>query len=102
MAWLRLSLGTPLPGSREEVLRLYSELEDTLATDRGFILGGVIATDDGEVGRFALWDTRENADRASGAEHVIAVRSQIHNLVEPGHIEHLFQIMESAHNIPGG
>ena len=101
MACMRLTLATPIPGAREEVLSILNDLENTVSQGKGFIMGGVF-TADGEVGRFSLWETREDADSASSSEHVIALRSHLHNLVEAGHIEQLSEISGANHNIPAG
>ena len=82
------------------MLSILDDLENTLSQTNGFILGGVFTSGDGEVGRFSLWETHEDADRASSSEHVIALRSHLHNLVEPGHIEQLAEVSGASHNIP--
>ena len=48
----------------------------------------------------SLWETQEEADRASSPDHVQALRSNFHNLVEAGHIEQLVEISGANHNIP--
>ena len=99
MAWMRLTLTTPIPGAREEVLSILNNLENAVYQGKGFIMGGVF-TSDGEVGRFSLWETQEEADSASSSEHVIALRSHLHNLIEAGHVEQLSEISGANHNIP--
>lgn len=99
MAWMRLTLATPMPGARAEVLSILNDLENTVSQGKGFIMGGVF-TSDGEVGRFSLWETQEEADHASSSEHVIALRSHLHNLIEAGHIEQLSEVSGASHNIP--
>ena len=100
MAWMRLTVATPNTGAREEALSILDDLENTLSQTNGFILGGVFTSGDGEVGRFSLWETREDADRASSSEHNMAQRARLHDLIEAGHIEQLAEVSGANHNIP--
>ena len=102
MVWLRLTLFTPLPGQAAEVRRHLDDLEDTLSTEQGYLLGGVFASAEAsqEMGRFSLWRSQEEADRAANLPHVLAVRSQIHNLIHPGHTERLAEVSGVRHNLP--
>ena len=102
MAWLRLTLLTPLPGQAEEARRNLDDLENTLAKEEGYLMGGVFFSADAgpDLGRFSLWRTREEADRAATLPHVLALRSQIHTLIQPGHVEQLHEVSGAHHNIP--
>lgn len=94
MAWLRLSLVNPFPASRQEVLRLLNDLENHLTGEAGFVTGGVFVSEDpaGQLGRFTIWESRDDGDRASANQHVMSVESQIHTMIEPGHLENFFEI----------
>ena len=103
MPWMRLTVVTPVGGERERVLRLLNQLEEATAVLPGFLMGGVFT--DSEVtdraGRFALWGNREDADKASATDRVMALRSELHGCIEAGHLESLFEVSGTRHNLPG-
>ncbi|MBI4497965.1 MAG: hypothetical protein HY689_08720 [Chloroflexi bacterium] len=92
MPALRLSIMVPQPGQRAQVERLLDHLEELLAKHPGYIAGGRFAAADTsqEVGRIGIWRSHAEADHAATDDDVIAVRSQIHELVQPGHLERLY------------
>lgn len=92
MPALRLSIVVPLPGRRAEVERLLDHLEEFLSKHPGYIMGGRFAAADvpEEVGRIGIWHAHADADHAATDDDVIAVRSQIHQLIQPGHLERLY------------
>lgn len=99
MPALRLSIFVPMPGQRAEVERLLDRLEQSLENQPGYIMGGRFAAADRpeEVGRLGVWEAHEQADRAAIDDDVIAIRSQIHQIVQPGHLERLYDVAgESA------
>ena len=102
MAWLRLTLATPLPGQGPELKRVLGNLENAVAALPGYVMGGVFtsAQNSGEMGRFSIWRTSEDADHAASVQEVIALRSQINGVALPGHHEHLHEISGASHNIP--
>jgi len=102
MAWLRLTLLTPLPGQAEETRRCLDELENYVAKEEGYLMGGAFFSAEAgpTLGRFSLWRTSEEADRAATLPHVLSLRSQIHALIQPGHIEQLHEVSGARHNIP--
>lgn len=95
MSTIRLSIVIPQPGHRAEVERLLDYLEDLLQTKSGWVLGGRFEATDGsgEIGRLGVWDSEHDADAAAMDDDVIAVRSQIHMLVQPGHLERLYRYL---------
>jgi hypothetical protein len=102
MSWMRLTVVTPVQGEADPVLRLLNELEEATAGLPGFIMGGVFTDSEASerVGRFALWGSREDADKASSVDRVMALRSELHRRIEAGHLESLFEISGSSHSLP--
>jgi len=102
MPWMRLTVVTPVPGATDEVQRLLNELEDATAELPGFVMGGVFTDIEGsgQLGRFALWASREDADKASSTARVMSLRSDIHRQIEAGHLESLCEVSGSSHNLP--
>ena len=87
---------------RTDVERFLDELEDHLSVQQGYIMGFRFSgqDDDSQVGRVSLWRSHEDADRAATQEHTVAVRSQIHLLIDPGHLEAIGQVTGNPRNIP--
>ena len=102
MPWMRFTLVTPVPGSAAEVLDLLNQLEDATADLPGFLMGGVFT--DSEVsdrlGRFAVWGSREDADKASTTSRIMHLRSELHQRIMAGHDESLFEVSGSSHKLP--
>ena len=78
------------------------DLEEHLSSLPGYIMGFRFSghDDENEVGRVALWRTHQDADHAATIDHTIALRSDIHRLIDPGHMETLVEISGNPKNIP--
>ncbi len=102
MAWMRFTLVKPVPGASEEVVQLLNQLEDATAVLPGFLMGGVFSDVEASdrLGRFALWTSREDADKASVTDRVMHLRSELHQRIMPGHEESLFEITGISHKVP--
>ena len=87
---------------RAEVELLFDELEEHLSGLPGYIMGFRFSghEDEDEVGRVALWRTHEDADHAATLDHTIALRSEIHRLIDPGPMETLLEVKGDPKNIP--
>ena len=97
----RLSQGLAVQGKRDEAVRLYQELDETLRSHDGYVASCVF-TDPAnplQVGRFSFWRDLDAIDRAAGTAHVIALRSRIHLLLQPGHTESVIEIVSTV-NLP--
>lgn len=93
MTCMRLTICRAQPGQAHEVERIFHRLDEILSKEDGYITGGYFQAIDsgGEVGRLSLWQSRHLADLASSSEDLIALRSQLHLLIEPGHLEGLYE-----------
>ena len=87
---------------RVEVERLLDDLEGHLSTLAGYVMGFRFAghEDEDEIGRVSRWRSHAEADRAATLDHTIAVRSEIHRLIDPGHLETFVDIAGNPRNIP--
>ena len=87
---------------RIELERLLDALEDHFSQQPGYIMGfrfgGV--EDEHQLGRIALWRDHRDADHAATMEHTVALRSQIHRLIDPGHMEILVEVRGNPKNLP--
>lgn len=86
----------------EKVEGLLEALDNHLGSQPGYILGFRFASLEGgdQVGRVSVWASREAANHAAGLTHTVALRSEIHLFIQPGHVEDLFEIVGSK-NLPG-
>ena len=87
---------------RAEVERLLDDLEDHLSKLDGYVMGFRFAgvEDENQVGRVSLWRSHQDADRGAIMDHTVAIRSQIHRLIEAGHLETIVQIKGDPKNVP--
>ena len=94
MPYIRLSVMKPVPGTDEKVAGILDELLAYFAKQPGYITGYRIVEpiEGGEVGRITIWDSAEMADQAASADHVMAIRSQLHLIIEAGHQERGFAV----------
>ena len=93
MAAIRLSIVVPSPGQRQRVEQLLDHLDELLGKNPHYVVGGRFEATDGsgEIGRISVWESEADADHAATDDDVIAIRSQIHMLVQPGHLERLYK-----------
>lgn len=92
MAYVRLSIVKPSRGQEARVEQLIRQLADAVRTSPGCLQSMVMKADDGsgEFARVAIYESaRAGADAANNA-HVMALRSELHLVVEPGHQERSF------------
>ena len=87
---------------KAEVERLLDDLEEYLSAQTGYVLGFRFANqeDEQEVDRVSLWGSHGDADHAATQDRTMALRSQIHALIDPGHLESLVDVMGNTKNIP--
>lgn len=84
----------PVPGREQEVTAILDDLLANFAKQPGFIVGYRIVEpiEGGEVGRISIWESAELADQAASTDHVMAIRSQLHLMIEAGHQERSFEV----------
>ena len=94
----RLSIGKAVPGRRQEIIRLYQALDEALRRYDGYIASCIFTDpeDPNEVGRLSLWRSLAEADRPTRDNHIVALRSQIHVLLQAGHTEKIVEIASSV------
>jgi quinol monooxygenase YgiN len=91
MSYVRVSLMQPRSGRAAEVREHLDELADFFAKQAGFIEGYTLYSSDALVGRVTVWESEASADHAATSTHVLAVRSRLDAVIEPGsHQEHAF------------
>ncbi|MSQ40884.1 MAG: hypothetical protein EXR55_04365 [Dehalococcoidia bacterium] len=97
----RLSIAKAIPGRRAEVVRGYQALDTALRGYDGYIASCIFTDPDdpNEVGRLSFWRSTTEADHAARDNHIVALRSQIHVALQPGHVERIVEIASSV-NLP--
>lgn len=105
MPVVRISIMRPVPGRRQEVERLLQELDAWVSQQPGYLFGIQMSSFDhqGEVGRIAVYNSREDANRMATMDHTVAIRSRLHDAIMAGHTESMFEVTSAskALNIPG-
>ncbi|MCL6645619.1 MAG: antibiotic biosynthesis monooxygenase [Dehalococcoidia bacterium] len=92
MPYIRLSIMKPRRGEEARVEELLRKLDQAVAAAPGCQVTYLMRPhdDSGEIARLAIYDSEEAAEHAANDTHIMALRSEIHLCVEPGHIERAF------------
>jgi len=95
MAFVRISIMRPARGQAERVESLLRDLADTVSRTPGCLQSMLLSADDGtgELGRIAVYENEEAANEAANSTHVMALRSELHLIVEPGQVERSFDTL---------
>jgi quinol monooxygenase YgiN len=82
--FVRLFLMVPKRRQEERVSQILDDLVAFLATQPGCIQSYKIERTDveGEVGRLVVWESEQASDRAAMHQHVLALRSELMQLVD--------------------
>ena len=82
--YIRASLMMPKPGNEERVSQLMDDMLGFLASQPGYVRGYRILSGDpeGRLGRIAVYKSEHDADHAAQTDHVLAVRSELMQLIE--------------------
>lgn len=102
MAIVRISLVRPFPGQKARVERILDNMADHFSQQKGYVMGCRFeARDDPEqLGRMSIWESHSDADHAAILTHTEALMSELHRLIEPGHLERIYEIKGSPKNLP--
>lgn len=92
MAYVRSSLMSPTAGREAEVDEYQRRLLEFFEKQPGFVAGHLLkaTVDSREVGRLTIWEDKAAADRAAMQQHVLSLRSLLHEAVEAGHSDRAF------------
>ncbi len=92
MPYVRLSIMKPRRGEDARCEELLRKLDEAAAAHGGVQVHYLMRPSDesGEIARLAVYDSEDAAERAANDTHIMALRSEIHLLVEPGHTERAF------------
>jgi quinol monooxygenase YgiN len=92
MPYIRLSIMKPRRGEEARCEELLRKLDAAVSAHPGCQVTYLMRPhdDSGEIARLAIYDSEDAADSAANDTHIMALRSEIHLIVEPGHIERAF------------
>jgi hypothetical protein len=80
MAYVRLTLLKPRPGSEDEVMSLLQELDAQLAEVPGLVFSFLMSREDRLLGRASVWLSKDEANREALSDRVLSLRSRLRYL----------------------
>ncbi|MEP7215878.1 MAG: antibiotic biosynthesis monooxygenase [Anaerolineaceae bacterium] len=92
MPYIRLSIAKPRRGEEARVEEVMRKLSALSADQEGCRESYVLRPhdDSGEVARIAVYSDEKAAEQAANSQSFMALRSELHLIAEPGHIERAF------------
>jgi quinol monooxygenase YgiN len=92
MPYVRLSIAKPRRGQEERLEEVMRRLAAVAGASAGCLESYVLKPDDdsGEVARIAIYQDEAAAESAATNQTVLALRSELHLICEPGHVERAF------------
>lgn len=92
MPYVRISIQKPTRGNEARVEELMRKLEGMIASQPGCTASFLLKPhdDSGEIARIAIYEDEDAAEAAANVQNIMAIRSEIHLITEPGHIERAF------------
>ena len=92
MTYVRLSIAKPRPGQSQHLQEVMEKLNTFSIDQPGCTLSIVLKPHDnsGEIARISMYSDESAAEKVANSDHMLALRSEMHLLCEPGHIERAF------------
>lgn len=92
MTYIRLTVVRPHSGHESDAADLLRQLNEAAALSPGCLSTYLMRSDDdsGDLARIAVYRDEASAEHAASNDHIMALRSRLHLLVEPGHSERAF------------
>ncbi len=92
MAYIRISIAKPRRGEEAHLRDILEQLNAEAAKHEGCLETYVLHPHDasGEIARLAIYESEEAAEAAASSDAILALRSEMHLLVEAGHSERAF------------
>lgn len=92
MPYVRLTIACPHGGNEGRVLEIMKSLSEEAALQDGCLETWVLKPhdDSGDIARIAVWRDEHAADAAANRPRFLSLRSELHLIVEPGHVERGF------------
>lgn len=92
MSYIRLSIARPRRGEEARLEDLMRKLNDLSKDQDGCIESFILKPNDdsSEIARIVVYRDEHVAEAAANSQSFMAIRSEIHLLSEPGHVERAF------------
>ena len=92
MPYIRISIAKPRSGEEARLREVLERINTEASTHEGCLETYVLHPHDnsGELARLAVYADEAAAEAAASSESMLALRSEMHMLVEPGHSERAF------------
>ena len=92
MAYIRISIAKPRQGQEERFEALMRRLTEVTKQQPGCVESYLLHPhdDSGELARVSIYDNEASAGAAAQSDTIMALRSEMHILSEPGHTERAF------------
>jgi len=89
LAYVRITLMSPLEGHEAEVDEMNRELAEFYRDQASCLQSAALRTTDASsgVGRVSFWESEAAADAAASKDHSMFLRSRLQQLVRPEHEE---------------
>jgi quinol monooxygenase YgiN len=88
MTYVRFSLMRPTRGNEERVVSLIERLNESARQHEGCLEAYTLYSNDGAIARLAIYTDEDAAEQTAQDASIMAIRSEMHRLIEPGHDEH--------------
>lgn len=92
MPYIRLSIAKPRRGEEARMEEVMRKLSDLAASQDGCVESHVLRPHDDstEIARIAVYSDEKAAEQAANSQSFLALRSELHLISEPGHVERAF------------
>lgn len=92
MPYVRLTIAKPRPGREDDLYNVMKKLTDFAAEQPGCQQAWMLRPHDnsGELARITVYDDEGAAEHIAQMQHVMALRSEVNLIAEPGHTERAF------------
>ena len=92
MPYVRLSIATPRRGEEQPARDLMKQITDASRLQPGCQASYLLQPTDGssDVARIAIYDDEAAAGRAANMQQFLALHSELHLVIEAGHVERAF------------
>jgi heme-degrading monooxygenase HmoA len=92
MAYVRISIVKPRRGEEAHAEEIIRKLAALSADSAGCQSSQVLKPrdDSGEIARIVVYDTEASAEAIANSTTMLSLRSELHLLIEPGHVERAF------------
>lgn len=92
MPYIRVSVVRPRKGEEQRTEDLVRRIAKLAGEAEGALESYILRPhdDSGEIARITIYESEEAAEHAAVDDTLMALRSELHLLVEPGHVERAF------------